>query len=526
VNYEGVSEDELVTIIQDLESQDKVVRVEPIEHNKDDESYGVRFRVVRTVKKIRITGVPIDDFLITRGATSKDDAPMIGHEVTKKKSDLIAEGYDKELVRKLRANKQSGNEVDQDRLEGQGGFDEKTGSHWTLEEVTVQMLYPLIDYDGDGILERRCIIKVGEEILENEPFGIAPYSIFSQVPMPHTAIGKSRGEAAAKFQREKTALKRGLLDNIYEVNRPRTAVDDSEGNMDGGRVDLDDFLAHQIGGVVRVDGNPYEAIMPLTTPYIGDQALQVIQFIDNEKANSLGTTLSNQGLDTDKFYQETATRFEGVEDNGEAKIELVARVAAETAYRDLYEGVIWLAQHYQDEATEIMVLNEPLMVDPTAWRQEHYCSSQVGLGAGDSAEAIKNLSAQFNTQMMLKNTGSGVVDDKKLFNTLEDLIKVMGKPDVSRYYNDPEIPQQLLLAQNEQLKLMVQQFQAQQNPLAEAELIKAQAKMAEVQGKETNSMRQFIMKMAQEDEHFRATLAKDLTKLELDSGVNVKGAIT
>jgi hypothetical protein len=49
--------------------------------------------------------------------------------------------------------------------------------------------------------------------------------------------------------------------------------------------------------------------------------------------------------------------------------------------------------------------------------------------------------------------------------------------------------------------------------------------MAEVQGKESNAMRQFIMKMAQEDEHFRASLAKDLTKLELDSGVNIKGAM-
>ena len=74
---------------------------------------------------------------------------------------------------------------------------------------------------------------------------------------------------------------------------------------------------------------------------------------------------------------------------------------------------------------------------------------------------------------------------------------------------------------------MVEQLkqQAMQNPLAEAELIRAQAKMAEVQGKESNAMRQFVMKMAQEDEHFRASLAKDLTKLELDSGVNIKGAM-
>ncbi len=548
VTYEGLSEDELTAVMADLEGGDKVSRVE-IESQEgvkgeDGERFNVHFRVVKKTKKITIANVPVESFIMTRGAKSKDDAIMIGDECVKRKGELVAEGYSKDLVKKLVPKGQTKSQMEQKRLAGQGGYDEKTGYHWTNDEVEIQYLYPLVDFDEDGIPERRMIVKCGEEILENEPYGIAPYAILSQILMPHTAIGKSRGEIAARAQKKKTAVERGIMDNIYAVNRPRLAVDDSRGSMDGGKVDLDDLMNHQIDGIVRVDGSPMQALMPLATPYIGNQALQIVQYLDASRSASLGNQLNSQGLSADKFYQETATRFEGVEDANFAKIELVARVYAETGYRQLFEGVIWTAQHYQDDAAEVMVLGKTLTVDPTKWRYEHYCQSDVGLGAGDTEEAIQNLAAQLSTQMMLLQSGSPIVDAKKVYNTLEDLTRAMGKPDASRYYNDPEIPEQMLMPMLEQAKLMVLQLQqqVQQNPLAEAELIRAQAKMAEVQGKETNSMRQFMMKMAQDDKQyaqkmrlelaklaqegseFAATLAKEMTKLELEHGIDVPGS--
>jgi len=94
---------------------------------------------------------------------------------------------------------------------------------------------------------------------------------------------------------------------------------------------------------------------------------------------------------------------------------------------------------------------------------------------------------------------SPLTDHKKVFNVLERSVKAMGFSDAGQFFNDPEQPQELLYAQVIQLTNMVEQLkqQAMQNPLAEAELIRAQAKMAEVQGKESNAMRQFIMKMAE-----------------------------
>jgi len=544
VYYKGLSEDETTLVLSDLEAGDNVSQV-AIDSKSEQGAgiYDIKFRVTRAVKRIALVGVPANSLIITRGATDKELAPLVGDECIKRKYELIQDGFDAALVRSLMPT-QSGHRDLSRRFAEQGGWDSKSGYHWHFDEVVVQNLYALMDSDEDGIPERRYIMKCGEKIIKDEPYGIVPYAICSQVPIPHALIGKSRGEQAARYQKEKTALKRGILDNIYSVNRTGFAVDGSSGRMGGSAVDIDELLTERIKRVVRTDGNPYEKIMPLTMDYIGDRALQVVQYVDQEKAGSLGAQLNNQGLASDKFYKETATRFEGVAEAGQAKIELVARVYAETGWRDLYEGVIWTAQHYQDSETEIMVLGKPLIVDPRKWKYEHYAQSCVGLGSGDSADAIESLSSMFQTQMHLKQVGSTLVDDAKIYTTMSDIIRALGKPDVSRYFNDPAIPEAMLMPMLEQMAAKVEalQQQAQQNPLAEAELVRAQARMVEVQGKETNSMRQFMLKMAQQDEQFRAkmslelakleksgdefikSLARDLTDLELEYKKNVPGS--
>ena len=66
--------------------------------------------------------------------------------------------------------------------------------------VQLSDLYVKIDYDGDGIAERRHILKSGNKILVNEYFNHVPYSIMSAVPMPHKAIGRSRAEITYETQ--------------------------------------------------------------------------------------------------------------------------------------------------------------------------------------------------------------------------------------------------------------------------------------------------------------------------------------
>lgn len=516
--YRGLDDDELAALKQTLEERRGVEKVDILETEKEDGLHNIKFRVTMKQQKVVIQGVPTEDFLITRNAKSKDSAPLVGDLTKVTRGSLIAEGYSKEDVKKLPVlGGDTNDRMKEIRFESQGGYLEVDAPtdltpQQLAEEVHIANLYVLIDYDGDGIPERRNIICSADctVILSNEPYGIVPYALLSAVLMPHSAIGRSRAEITAPTQYVKTHLLRQVMDNIYQVNQPGTAVNDSN----NGGVDLDDLLVHGPSRIVRVQGNPAESIMPLVTPYIGDKALQVIQYIDYARAQSTGSLMASQGLDADKLHKETATRFEGVSDASEAKVELVARVYAETGFRELFEGLVWTVSHYQDEATEIMVLGKPLTIKPSSWKYEHNCTSLVGLGAGDNEQVLQNMTGVLQVQQGLLATGSPLVDQKKIYNTVATITKAMGKANVSAFFNDPERPDQVLMAENEQLKAMLQAMQqTMQNPEIQKAQIQAQARI-EVENNRTQAKTQsdLIAKQAQAE----VNAAKEAGSAELE----------
>lgn len=467
--YSGLDEDELTQIQTDLESEKNVVNVEVMESEDNEGQFSVKFKIIRERKRYVVECVLPENFLISKHARTMEDAELIGDVCLKKRGDLIAEGFDKELVNELpKVNETESASMLRAARWRDSGDDYTKSTQWATEEVEVRNLYPLVDHDGDGVAERRHIMRCGHKILLNEWSGKVPYAILSSLLMPNRLIGKSRAEIVAPTQYLQTHLQRQVNDNLYQVNRPRTAINSN--------VNPDDLMVHRTAGVVRASGsNPIgNDIMPLVTPYIGDSALQIIQHIDAKRAQTTGSLMASQGLNGDDIGKETATRFRGVEDASKAKVELIARCFAETGFRQLYELMAWLVSHHQDSATEMRLLGKTLTVDPTEWKYDHICTSLVGLGAGDDETVTENMGALLNIHNVLKQRGSQITDDKKVYNTISRLLKAMGEGRVSDYINDPEKPEELLLAQNQQLMAIVQEM-GQQNPLAEAEQVKAQA---------------------------------------------------
>jgi len=535
VAFTGVDGLELQEIMDSLRGED-VAKVEIVGQDENDGQFDVTFRVTRGKQRVVIDNVPTESFLITSGARSLEDADMVGDRMLKTRGDLVAEGFDEDVIRKLPSFQISssrgasdGSTMEQIRNKDQGGTSvDKTISEWASETVEIIDMSIRVDFDQDGIAERRHIIKSGQVVLVNEQFNHIPYAMISAMLMPHKAIGRSRAEITESNQRVKTVLLRQTLDNIYFVNNQRNVV--------GEAVNLDDMLTVRPNGIVRTSGSVSEAVFPLVTQYIGDKSLQIIQYMDFARAQSTGTLMASQGLDSDALNSETATRFQGIQDEGSAKIELVARVYAETGFRKLYEGIAWLVSQFQDTESEIMVLGKPLTVDPSKWKFDHHVASSVGLGAGDNDKLISSLESIYQVQMSLKMQGSSLVDEKKIFNTLERLTKGIGLPQVDEFFNDPEQPDEVILANNEKLIATVQQLQQQvellQNPLAEAETIRAQEKAASSKAKNQLELVKAQDKRAQFDiserndmKQHNDDIAVQLTKLEVDSGTDVPGSI-
>lgn len=550
IKYEAINTlriGELMAAIQDeSENIDKVEVVEQLEI-KDGEpefpTFNVTFRITEAKKKIDFKPIPTEDFLISRNAETEDDANLVGHVQFMSRGELVASGMSRKKVASFPSsstnntngsstqnNVQSinGSTMKDIRWDDEGGNTQLSTPEWSSELVRVVNMYVKVDFDGDGIAERRFVQKIGNEITENEPFDHVPYAILSGILDPHKAIGHGRASLVIEDQRVNTALQRGTLDNIYKVNHPRTAV--------GSAVDLDDMMDIRLDGVVRVNdtGIASQQVFPLVTPFIGDKALLIQQYRDSLKSKRAGELLASQGLESDNLHKETATRFNGVEKAAEAKIELVARNFAETGFRKLYDGIAWMAAHFQDQEEEFRVLGKSLNIKPTDWKFQHNPVSKVGLGAGNGQQVVQNMSGILALQEQLRVSGSLLVDPQKQYNALNEMVQGLGLARTDEFFNNPDIPAETMFAQVQQLTAALQQSQQlieqlqQSNPLAEAEQIRAQASLITAQSKSEVELikadaqtTQKQMEMLQDSAQFQSEQTFKYTELELEHGVDI-----
>jgi hypothetical protein len=549
-----LTQDQLTMLVNDIKENKKVDRVDIVEkENLDDENkFNFRLRITESKKELIIKNITTENFLLSRGASCLEDASAVGHESYPTRGELVAQGMSEEEVAKFstsdgRSNVSGSGQQNQGsgtsqseamqaiRWRDEGGdlTDVEGFKQWSNEKVHHVLIFCHVDYDGDGIAERRRIVKIGNDIIENEPYDHIPYAITSCILDSHKAIGNGRASLVVQDQSVNTELERAMLDNIYDVGNPRTLL--------GNGVNADDFFDDKRSGVVRMKDNaselPRDSALPLTVPFIGQEVMTVKQSRDQSKAARTGTMLDSQGLEADQLHQETATRFSGIERANEAKIELVARNHAEIGFRKLFDGVEWTLKRFMDDVIQIPINGgKSLTVNPSEWAHESITVSRVGLGAGAGDKASMQLQGIYGIQKQEQASGSLLVDDQKIYNTLDQLSQALGQPDVSEFFNNPDIPEEVLFAQYQQLTKAMQMAQqqleelSQSNPLAEAEQIRAQASLTNAQNKEQVALIQADMK--KEIEQMKLIQAKffhesdktfDYTKLEVENNVDIPG---
>jgi hypothetical protein len=548
VSLSGLTDLEIEQATQDLDSKDvKKIDIVKQEDNDVEEgeepTFDITFRVtVRSGNRATYKGVATENFLITTQSESVDDADLVGDKMIKTRGELKSMGVS---VKKINLIPTSGTKIveasrmDKFRFKDQEDDTEGTSSdEWAAENVELIDMYVKVDFDQDGIAERRRVLKARDArvIIINEAFDHVPYAVISSILMPHSAIGRSRVEVTKSNQLQKSKILRESFDNLELVNHPGMMVNDDN-------VNIDDMLTVRSGRIIRTDGIPQQDAFPLVIPSVLSESLKMVQYLDFARAQTTGTLMASQGLDADALSKETATRFDGVQDEGAAKIELVARGIAETGYRKLYEGMAWLIGHFQDSATEIMVLGEPLTIDPRKWKFDHNVKSSVGLGAGDNEKLLQVMQGIYAIQQQLKAQGSALVDEADIYNTLDRIVKGAGLQRTDEFFNNPEKPEQLLQAENEILNKAVEQLQQMiqqlQNPLAEAEKIKAEATLIKAEGDQEVKAANLLKDMNEFREEMKLEMAKlredarqsdkqtavDLTKIEVDSGKDIPGAV-
>ncbi len=476
-SYKDLTEEELALLLADgqmeivSQEQNQVGEVPtmapdpvtgaPVQTMQPIFSYNVKVKKVNKKGSVKVENVPPEEFLISKKARRIDDAPFVAHRKLTTRSELIAMGFSQKDIDELPAFDDLTFTPERVARFPNGEQPDDPSLDTSMDEIETFECYIRTDYDGDGIAELRRVFYAGNQILENEEADFIPFCSVCPIPMPHKFFGHSLADRVTDIQKIKTTVTRQMLDNLYLSNNARMAVVD-------GQVNLDDMLTVTPGGIVRVK-NP-AAITPLAVPLVANQAFPMLGYMDQVQQKRTGVTETSQGLDPNILQNTTATAIAMMQNAGAAKVELIARIFAETGVKDLFKRILHLVCKYQDKQRIVRMRGKFVAIDPREWNNEYDLTVNVGLGTGNREQQMAMTAAVLQKQEQILGTmgmANPFVSPAQYRNTLGRFIESAGFKDTAEFFREitPEIEQQILAPQQPQpdpaSAALMQQAQAQ-----------------------------------------------------------------
>lgn len=440
-SYRNLSLEEVTMMVQDRESE--ILEAEERPGPTGEPIFDVRLRYKDKTGKVQIDAVPPERVLVDANYkhVGLSRCEFVEYWEEKTLSALREEGFD--VADDLRDSDEENNfaggrdMVANARLsrDATATSQEDDDADPASRRVKVRTIFLRVDFDGDGIAEMRRLVVVGREVLQNEVYDRVLMACITPTIMPHRHAGMSVADAVMDLQEIKTMLMRGMLDNMYLANNGRFAINEET-------VNLDDFLTTRPGGVVRVAGDPGMAITPLLAPALGAPIIQTIEYVDNVLENRTGASprvLQGQSFDGNAINK-TATGINAVMSAAMARIELIARVFAETGIKELFQIVHMLLLKHGQKPLVMKLRNQFTPVDPREWQKRTDMTVEVGLGVGDKQAKIALLQMITTAQQALMPMG--LANPQTLFNGLSKIVTEAGFKDPEEFFVDPAKAQQ------------------------------------------------------------------------------------
>lgn len=503
------------------------------------ELYDVQIEVEEEYGRVCIENVAPEEMLIDVSHKDVDlsNCNFSARRFQKTISELEELGYD---TSKIVTSSAEGNEVEtsgeflarkmfnEERL-----YTDVDSEDRTMRKVWVTKAFIRVDYDGDGVAELRRVVRVGNVVLENEETDVVPFASCTPIIQTHRHIGKSVAEIVMEIQKIRTTLTRQMLDNIYLTNAPRQAV---QSTPEGAPLaNLDDLLTVRPGGVVRYWGS--QPPTPLVIPFMGNNGIQALEYMDTVLESRTGVTKYNQGLDANSLNK-TARGINAIMTASQARLELIARIFAETGVKQIFRLIQHCLMTYHSKPMIMRLTDEYVEVDPREWSQGYDMVINVGLGTGDKDQQLVHLMKMAEAQFQFLQMGAPIVTMENIYNTQAKIAENAGFKNTEEFWTDPKQaqPQQqqadpAQMAAQQQAQVDQQKLQMEQQK-AQADLqIKAQDSQQKIQleGAKLQASReteQVKLQAMQELEAFKAKMSQEteLKKAALAAAASIEVA--
>ena len=508
-NYSGLSQEQ-VTVLQQEPGADLVV-LTPAGEGEPDPMTGMPVMLYDVMIRRRIENrrqvvecVPPEEFLIARNARNLETADYVGHRSLKTMSELIEMGYEREDIEEhgnssssfeLNVEAQTRNPALRDWMGGSSD----TSVDPSMRRYEYVESYIRIDRDGDGVAELRRVCTIGEAsyILHDEVVDEVKMAVICPDPESHMVIGSSMADQVMDLQLIKSNVVRNTLDSLAQVIHPRTVVVE-------GAVNMDDVLNVETGGIIRA--TQPGMIQELGNTFVGQQAMPILGYLDDIRASRTGMSKASQGLDPDVLQSTTKAAVTATMSAAQERLEMVARIFAETGIKRLFRGLLREIIRQQDKPRVVRLRNQWVPVDPRYWDAEMDVVVNVGLGTGSIEQRVQLLTTVAAKQEQILQTlgpQNPLVTLKQYRNTLAQILELSGLKDATRYFGEitPEAEQQ-----------MAQPAQQPQDPAQILAQVEAQKIQKDMQ----------IAQMKAELEVEKQRKADDLERDRLDADIWLK----
>lgn len=430
------------------------------------------YRDVRGEKRIKIYSgplvevVPPEDFFCDPEARDIQEARFVIHRVKRTVSYLKKkeqEGIYSNIDDVIESGTVSKGKTDEDDDEAaMRATSSSRYSHYTSRndvqkarrKIDVWEWWGLLDVDDSGIAEPYLVVIANNVIIrmERNPYahGEAPFEVMRPILDIFTMKGISMVDLVGEYQKAKTALMRQTLDNISFQNNQMWEVDETAG------VDIDSLINPRPGGVVIT--NRLGAIKQITPAPLEQYAYQTMEFIQGQLEQRTGITRYNQGLDANTLNK-TATGIQSIMSASSQRIELIARVMAETGFRKLYKKMLMLNQQFIDQEIVIRVHGQPLEISPDDLAGNFDVSVDIGGATNKEQQEINQMMTVLNYSQILLQLG--VMVPRNVYEIVKKIFETWGVADSEKYITDPQDTEQLrqIIQYIDQLGMMVQNGQ-------------------------------------------------------------------
>lgn len=415
-------------------------RAEVIEGTPPDEN-GIVAKVVikytESTPKVCIRAVPPEDFRIDRRAKSIKDSRLVGSASIVPTSEVVAQGFPLELVRQYEG------QYDYFTAEREIYHPDIDMSVVDREMVEFGRYFIKIDQDGDGIDELHYITTIGTnyDIIEDILVDDKKMALFCGDPRPHTAIGDSMADLVKDIQEIRTQLLRGALDSLSASMFPDLAVNETMVNMD-------DVLSDGIGRIIRTKGQPSALIEEYRASFNGGEVFEMMTQMDMLRQRRTGISEASKGVDPKALQSTNLMGIEAIVSGAQERIELIARIFAETGFKHMMEGILRELIRKPNRNRSIYMQGKWVGLDPSLYDPKMTVRVNPSLGKGsDMARlmALQNIQASQEKIMTQMGVVNPIVTPEQYLNTIKDQLAIVNIKNTQRYFNDitPEIMEQM-----------------------------------------------------------------------------------